>query len=320
MVPFKPSAEGSGIVGPYGEVKVFDIDKKALPLLVSSVDGLALMDVTGRSAFVRYGKGSKAITLTTDGVKFGNAKVQPWSDDIVRTLIAALARDREKARGAMLLRSALHTSYPIAALKSKLPAEKRVGAVISRGADGYGARSKRCTTTTVTETVTRRLTEVVEVWKTAEQRFQRCYDRTISKNPCKSIPSIPFVNGPAICATTFCSAFGFVDILVGVMEIVTTVAKEVTREVVSCVIPKKGEWLNPWNLSDRPFQAAVPQPAKNFSPKDIEDALKLLKDLTGFLGVYGECLLKGKWSLAQLDTRLDLGGGNIVIPYGCLTG
>lgn len=79
IIPFKPSAQGTGIIGPYGEVNIFDIGGKAMPLLVSSVDGSALMDLTGRSAFVRYGKGSTAITLTTDGVKFGKAKVQPWS-------------------------------------------------------------------------------------------------------------------------------------------------------------------------------------------------------------------------------------------------
>lgn len=224
----------------------------------------------------------------------------------------------------MLLRSALYTSYPIAASKSKLPAEERVGAAISRGAKGYGASSTQCTTTRVTETVTRKLIEVVNVWKTKEKRFRECYDREISKNPCKSAPIIRdplvnsvIINGPDLCAKGFCVAQGFVDIVVSVIEIVTTFAEEVTREVVSCVvIPKKGEWLNPWNLSDLSFRAVVPQPAQKFSQKNIDDALNLLKGITGFLGVFGDCLLKGTWSLAQLDTRLNLGGENIVIPYG----
>jgi hypothetical protein len=43
IIPFKPSAKGLGIVDPYGEVNALDLGNKALPLLVSSVDGSALM-------------------------------------------------------------------------------------------------------------------------------------------------------------------------------------------------------------------------------------------------------------------------------------
>jgi hypothetical protein len=312
VIPFKPSEKGTGIIGPYGEVNVFDIGGKALPLLVSAVDGSALMDFTGRSTFVRYGRGITAITLNADGVKFGIAKVEPWSKDVVSKLVAALVQDPRKARGAMLLRSTLHTSYPIAALKSKLPTEKKVGAVISRGAAAIAAATI-CTTTQVTETVIRTVTSLVDVWKTAETRYQECYDSTIAQEPCKSA-GFGLLTG--VCAAGFCSLQGFVDIVVGVIEVVTTVAEEVTREVVSCVSPAKGVWPNPWSPPFGGIKASVPQPVAKFSPGDIEKGVKLLKDITGFLGVYGSCLLKGKWGLAQLDTGIDLGGGNIVIPYG----
>jgi hypothetical protein len=66
---------------------------------------------------------------------------------------------------------------------------------------------------------------------------------------------------------------------------------------------------------------AVPQPKATFGPKEIDDAVKLLKQIGGFLGPF-QCLLDGKWSLAQLDTQLNL-GGRIVIPYGvqlCISG
>ncbi len=66
-----------------------------------------------RSAYIRYGKGSTAITLTTDGVKFGAGKVLPRNALIVRKLIDALVKDRKKAQGELLLRAALHISNPI---------------------------------------------------------------------------------------------------------------------------------------------------------------------------------------------------------------
>ena len=99
----------------------------------------------------------------------------------------------------------------------------------------------------------------------------------------------------------------------------------VVREVVSCIIPKPGQWPNPWNLIDKLIPGAIPQPKKGFTQKDIDGALKLLKEIGGniggFLGPF-KCLLDGKWSLAQLDTQLNFGAGNIVIPYGvkvCMT-
>jgi hypothetical protein len=69
-------------------------------------------------------------------------------------------------------------------------------------------------------------------------------------------------------------------------------------------------------IFDGPIKAAVPQPRADFGTKDIEGALKFLKQIGGFLGPFGNCLVDGKWSLAQLETPIDFGGGNVAIPYG----
>lgn len=312
-IRFKRSVKGEGVAGPFGEVRIYSIGGEVLPVFASAADGSAVMDITGRSAFVRYGKGQTAITLTTNGVKFGAAKEQPYSADVVRKLIAALAKDRNKARGAMLLRSALHTSYPVAAARSKAPGGKqtRVGTAMSKGAAGYGSRALYCTTRTVTETATRTITETVDVIKTAEKQYQECYDREVNKDPCKS-------SGPVagLCAAGICALTTFVDLVVGFVEIVTTIAEEVTREVMTCITPKKGEWPNPWTIPDRPIRTAVLQPKVVFGKKEIDDALTLLGSIPGLLGPFGTCFFEGQWGLAQLDTQLNLGGTEVIIPYG----
>jgi hypothetical protein len=310
LIPFEKSGKGRGVVGPYGEVLIFKVGNEELPVFVTAADGSATMDITGRSAFIRYGIGSTAITLTTDGVKFGAAKLQPWTAVVVRRLIGTLAKDRKKAQGVMLLRSALHTSYPIAVAQSKSLMGKRMGASMAKGATGFGRGAMNCVTKTVTDIVVRTVTDVIQVVKDAEKQYQECYDREIVKDPCKSAGLMA-----GACAAVICAATEFVDLVVGFVEVVTTVAEEVTRKVVACTIPKVGEWPNPWTISAGEITAAIPQPKAPFGKKELDDALKLLKNFGDVLGPFGKCLLEGNWSLAQLDTRLDL-NGDLVIPYG----
>lgn len=317
-IRFKRSAKGAkgeGVVGPFGEVRIFSVGGEVLPVFASSADGSAVMDITGRSAFVRYGKGQTAITLTTNGVKLGAAKEQPWSAVVVRKLIAALAKDRNKASGAILLRAALHTSYPVAAAQSKASGGKntRMGTAMSKGATGYGSRALDCLkrTRTVTETVTRTITEAATVWKTAEEQFQECLDREVLRDPCKSAGL-----AAGLCAAGICGAKSFLDIVSGINEITRTISEEVTREIVTCITPKKGEWPNPWSIPGGKIHAAAPQPKIAFGQKEIKDAVALLSSIPGLLGPFGTCFFNGTWSLAQLDTQLNLGGTNVVLPYG----
>lgn len=309
-IPFSKRDRGETVAGPYGQVRIAKVGEEILPVIVSAANRSALMDLTGRSALVRYGVGSNAVTLTTAGVKFGTNKMRPWSAAVIRDLIAALAKDRKKAQGVLLLRSALHTSYPVAAAASKAPKGKRMGTAMAKGAAGFGIGATKCVTRTVTETVVSTITETIEVVKTAEEQYQECYDREIKKDPCKSVGPLA-----GVCAAGICATKTFIDLVVGFVEVVTTVAEEVTREVVACTVPSRGEWPNPWTIPDRPISAALPQPKAAFGKKELDDAIKLVKDFAGGLSPFAKCLVEGKWSLAQLDTQLNL-GGNVVIPYG----
>jgi hypothetical protein len=319
IIPFKPSTIGEGVIGPYGEVRIFAVGGEILPIYASAFDGSAIMDLSGRTPFIRYGAGTTAITLSTKGVQIGSDKPMAWSGDTVKRLIEGIVKDRTKVRSVLLLRSALHSSYPVAAAKSKSQPKggvKKSASAMSKGSQGFGAGAMKCVTTTITDTVTRTVTETIEKIKTVEQQYQECYDQQITRDPCKALGF-----GAGACAATVCAAIAFVEIVVGFVEVVTTITEEVTRQAVTCVSQVKFEWPNPWVVG-LPVKAAVPQPAAAFGPKEIEGALKLLKDIGGFLGPFGKCLIEGQWSLAQATTPLDFGDGPVTIPYGvkvCIT-
>jgi hypothetical protein len=319
MLSFTKNKTADGLVGPFGEVRVTNTQGVLLPAFVMAAGGLAALNLAVRSPSVRIGTDDSMILLTSAGVRFGKAgALTAWTADTVKLLIGAIAKDANKARGIMLLRSALHTTLPVVALQYKGRLEPRFGRMLAAGAGALGARSMlSCTTTTVTETVTRTVTDAVNVWKSAEQQYQECYDREVRSAGCSVLGP-----GAGVCAAGICVAKGFVDVVVGVVEVLRTVVEEVTRTIVICVRAAVGTWPSPWDIPGLVGKITVDQPRRPFTDKDIAAAIELLKQFTGFFGVYGKCLLQGRWSLLQLTTPLDFGGGNIVLPYGikvCVT-
>lgn len=331
-VPATAQFPAEGITGPFGEVRVFNLAGAALPVFVSAADGSGVLglDSSGRATAVRYGTDATSITFSSSSVRFGSAGPQPWTADVVRRTILEISRDRRKARGAMLLRSALHTAFPVAIARSSSAVHKRPAEAMAKGVHGHGVAALGCTTRTVTDTVVAQVMQVVNVWKTAEQQYQACVNDQLTKDPCKTTLAVAGGVAAGLCAAAICGAKSFVDMVTATTEVVTTVAEEVTREVVTCVAPRPGEWPNPWTLIDHPIQVglaqAAPPPAGGARPaaapsaKDIEGALKLLPQIAGFLGPFGTCFFQGHWSLAQLNTPLNIGGTGVTLPYGVKCG
>src|ERR1041384_823045 len=319
---FRVNKEGDTVVGPFGKVRVIATDEEVLPVLVEATGGLALMDFTGRKGFVRFGRDKTAIVLTVDGVKFGENTLQPWNKKVVRSLVASLVKDRQKARGAMLLRSTLHTAYPIAAKeisarKSKKPTNRRMARVMQEGI--YSISVYTCRTETIIEDVVRDITEVIRTIKTVAEQYAECYDTAINSNSCNWLPP----GAKEVCAAGACAIDGLVDIVTVVTRTVGKIVDHVSHEVEKCVLNlpnitvAPGQWPNPWDLSDIPLNGVIAQPRAAFGKKEIDGAIKFLKNISGFLGPFG-CILEGDWSIAQLDTPLSLGEDNrtVVIPYG----
>lgn len=298
-IPFRPSRLGEGIVGPYGEVRILEVNNELLPIFTAASDDSAVMDMSNRVPFVRYGTGSNAITLSAAGIRFGLGRPVAWSADSLRRLVTDLSKDKIRARSVLLLRSALHTAYPVAVAKrSSLSTRKKAGKnrsahAITKGTRGLGASSMKCSTTTVTETVTRTFTESVEVIRTAQEQFNECYDRELAQPLCAALPY-----GKEACALAACSVTAFVSMVVGFIEVITTIAEEVTREAVNCASRTRGEWTSPW-ITNAPVKGislarGAPAPDPEFTSKDIIAGVKLLRELPEIFGPFGTCMLAGE--------------------------
>lgn len=325
-IGFRKNSTRDGIIGPFGELRILKINGAATPVVVTAAKNLAVLNCAVRNPFVRFGpaRSRSKITLTADGIRYGSKKQVAWSHDAVRKLIDAISKDRTKARGAMLLRSTLHSSLPVAALTFKSTIGTGVGGAIAKGAVGFAHRGSNCKVQRVTDSVVTTITEVIDSVKTAKQQWDECFDKAVSTGGDCSGASF----ATAACAAILCSAKTFLDIVVGLITIVTKVVEEVVRIAVKCVRNPflSNNWPNPWDIDTPVITAAIPQPLINFSRNDIAAGIGVLNQISeavgGLLGPFGNCLLKGKWSLAQVDTRLNLAGGNIVIPYGikvCIT-
>jgi len=315
-----------GSTGPWGEVRVGRAAANspiALPALILSADKLGVVNFATRRPYASIsGAKGDAIVLASEGVVFAKGqKAAPWNADTIKKLVQALAADRSKARALMQLRSALLTSYPVFLATSKAKTDPRLAKVIAT-AQGVMA-SQGCTTETVTDIVTTTVTDIVKKWKTAEEQYEKCFDRETSGDPdlgCSYLPAGPARDG---CATIFCGAKGFVDVLVSVTEVVRTVTEEVVRTVVTCVInPAKDFYRNQWNLIETVLPGLQKTPDPKVGGKDLQAGLKFLQDAAGALGPFANCLLGAKWSIEGLGTPIPTGDGHLAIPYGvrvCMT-
>jgi len=327
QISFMKNKTDDGIIGPFGEVRIYNLHGQVVPFKVTALNGMAEMNFSGRTHFVRFGseKNTTAITLTTSGVRFGaSVKPVPWSAAVVRKMIKDIAADPDKKRGAMLLRSALHTSFPVAKmqLQPKLAIGKKMAAVMSRGTAGFSARSMdssimNCVVTEVPGTVVNYISELVAVIKTAAEQFDECVAAKMTQRPCSLAG-----DGAWLCAWGLCSLETFLDIITGWIEVTREVVTEVVREVVVCTAPLVNNWPNPWDIPHLITSGAIPENKRPpFTQKDIDTAISLLKKLLGVGRPFIDCLVNGRWSIAQLNTQLKL-GGPIVIPYGvkvCIT-
>jgi hypothetical protein len=304
-----------GVAGPYGSVQLFRVADEWLPVRVTTPDRSATIDFTGRTPFVRYGRGSTAITLTAAGVAFGStADPVPWKEaTTVPRLVRALRTEQGRLQSAMLLRSALLSAYPVAVARQDKPVPgSKAGRLLNRAAAQHGRSAMRCSTRTTVDTVVREVTTLVEQISTAEQQYQQCYDQQAGQSPCSLFPP-----AAGLCAAAMCAGQVFVDMVTGLVEVVQTITEQVVREALVCVLePPKG-WPNPWSLiPPDDLLTGVAQPKDRFTPTELADAIKLVKSITGFLGPLGTALLEGRWSLAQLSTPINVGDGPVVLPYG----
>ena len=312
------TVSGDGVTGPWGEVRVGRAGSQVLPVLIRSADKLGLIALAQKQPAVTIGDGrADAITLTSEGVAFGKgAKPEAWSAALVDKLTKSIAADRQKARAIMQLRAALVSGFPAYLAATKSTTDKRVAANYDKSSKGMSHTT--CTATTVVSTVQHEVTDLVDQWKSAEQQYQECFAHETSGDSGLACSLAPAGFARDACAATVCTAKGFVDVLVAVVEVVRTVTEEVTRTVITCVGAVKGQFKNVWNIIDHtlPGLEKPGTAAAKLSDDDIQKAKDLLQAVAGPLGTFARCLINGKWSMESVDTPIPMGDGNLAIPYG----
>jgi len=315
---FVSSASGAGVLGPWGEVVVARSGSIVVPAIIRSADKLAVADMTGRLARVQIGIGSAdAITLTSDGVAFGSsAKPEAWSAGVADKLIKTIASNRQKARSLMQIRAAFATAFPVYMAMSKSGTDKRIAAAHQKTTNELA--NTHCSTTTVTDYVNTTVTDVTQIWKSAEKQYQECFDHETSGAAGLGCSLLPAGDARNLCAAGVCTAKGFTDIVVGVIEVVHTVTEAVVHQVVTCVTAAFRGIPNVFTLVDRTLPG-LEKPGTTpptFTVKDLQAALKFLTDAVGVLGPFAKCLLSAKWSIESAGAPIPMGDGNLAIPYG----
>ncbi|MFO1425656.1 MAG: hypothetical protein U1F11_01505 [Steroidobacteraceae bacterium] len=312
---FQPATTGAGAVGPWGEVRIRETAGGLLPVFVQTSDKSGVLDLSKRKAAVSLGDG--AILLTSSGIAFGKGTTpKAWDKGSVKTLLDTLTKEEKLRRALFELRAALLTAYPFAVVSSKGKRNDKSAAQANKMARGMGKgtapRKENCTTQTVIDTVTSQITEYVNVWKTAEQQFSDCVDAQVKAG----------ILGGEIAAMAYCGLIGFVDIVVGVMEVIRTVTEEVTRTVVTCVLAVPGALRDLFRGIDLRLPGpslalpATPKAGTDLNAKDISKALDQLKALIGGFHPFLDCLLKAKWGIAAADASFLLGAAGDEVPYG----
>ncbi|RYG78703.1 MAG: hypothetical protein EON59_16935, partial [Alphaproteobacteria bacterium] len=227
--------QGTGVMGPWGEVRTATLDGQIVPYFIQSADKGGVFDFSKRNFFVELG-GSGGLTITAEGFAVGKGgKVTPWKGNVPK-LIGLIRGNPGWSRSLMQMRSAFATSFAVAATqqKSGKPAQS-IKDPFTRVIDDF-SDAGQCTTRTVVETVTRTVERTVETITTAQQQWQECYDRALL-GPCK-VAFFP----PAImaCAALACGAVTAFTVIVGVITILAEVTEQIVTEIVECVKPLKG--------------------------------------------------------------------------------
>lgn len=316
---FTPTADGFGMMGPWGEVRAARLPEGMTPYLIQTADKLGLFDYTGRKPVVTF-KGAQEIRLTSDNIQIGSNPPMAWDKAGVAALKNALKKDTKARKAAMQMRSTIASSFAALAVAAKTaPAKGMTTATAATLADF--ATAGVCTTTVVTESVTTLVERTSEIIKSAADRYAECFDDAMKRGACGAIAGFSLQAGQ-LCAATYCGTKGFVDVVVGLITVVVEVVQEVVREVVTCTAPIAGMIPNDWNLPD----LRLPElPIKDLKilAKDVQEALAFMKkfadELFEFLGPFGKCLISGKWTIEQLRIPFIPGVG---IPYGvkvCIT-
>jgi hypothetical protein len=308
-----------GFHGGFGSLRLAlfgdDARQTAVPVIINAPDARASIDLSGNTPRIRIGVGSSAVLLEPKGVRL-NADRSPrrWSEASVAALLAELASSPTHLSDLFALRTAAFALYPEYLARTSKTSSKSLAQSQARSGSqiaGFGRkrREDNCKLENVVEETTRTVRRTVDVILTAAERYAACSDRCDRR----------FLDrgdliGFGVCEAE-CLESGFVDLVVGTIELVETVVETVTRQVLICVDrPLKDHLIDPFRgrFDARPHagllagatgvQAAIPA---DVLPKAIDVLVKMVKSLPAAI----QCVATGEWSITQLQAvGVDVAG------------
>jgi len=311
-LPISRMTGALGSVGAWGEVQVRELPSGLVPIFVRTNNKQGVLDLTRRRSLVWLANGG--VQLTTRGIQIGK-DLQPWNRTSINNLINRARTDAAMRTSLFELRAALVTAYPHAIATSGQKGDAKATRGVAAMTKGMGVaaapKKNRCTSTTVVETVVTTVVELVEAWKSAEERFNECVDDQVRKG----------IAGGEAAAVIYCGLLGLADLFLGVVEVVSEVVEEVTRTVVTCSIELNRKVVDLYKGIEQNIPRGIGFPglagaAPALSNSDITAALGRLKDLMEGISPFTTCLLQGQWSFAAVDLSVITGGNKLEIPYG----
>ncbi len=307
-------------VGPWGEVRIVRSGRLAFPYRVRSSDGLGLIEMGAARPYVQIGVGrADAITWNAEGVSFGKGlKPERWTQATARKLTQALGSNRQRTRALMRLRSALLSSYPAYLAGTGTTASREVARSIM-GAQRSVPLPTGCSVEESVEYIDRTQRELLEIWDSVDDQFQRCFEYEMSGADGLGCSHIPRDFGRDVCAITACVAKNFVPILLDVIESVTVVTEEVVRHSVVCpALAAKSAYIDTMAALDE-ARTGLERPGTRpvaIKLQDVEGARAFLQEAAAeALGPLARAFIAGRWTIQSRNDTLRLADGTLAFLY-----
>ncbi|SDD38157.1 hypothetical protein [Aquimonas voraii] len=283
----------------------------ALPLIIRSPDGGATIDLSGSNPQIRLGRGASELLLEPKGLKLaGDRRMRPWNGDSVAALLAHLSARQDLQRDLFALRTAVFAAYPEYLARTGATTFKALAQQQARSAARIAAfgrkptSNERCRVETVVEETTRTVRTTVELIVSAAERYAACSERCDRRFLSRGREDVV---GFTLCEAD-CLASGFVDLVVGTVELVETLVETVTRQVLECSGKAiKDHWIDPFRgrfdvspqagllAGASAVQSAIPA---ELLPKAIDVLVKMVKNFPAAI----QCVANGRWSITELQT------------------
>ncbi len=305
--------------GPWGEVRIVRSGHNAFPYRIRSSDGLGLIEMAVPRPYIQIGVGrTDAITWNRDGVIFGRGlKVEAWTLATARKLTQALGSNRQRTRALMRLRAALISSYPAYLAATGTTAPREVAQSVME-AERTVPIPAGCTVEESIAYVQRVERDIIEVWDSIDDQFQRCFEYEMSGAEGLACSRVARDFGRDLCAITACAAKNFVPILLDVIESVRYVTDRVVHHAVVCpVLAAKDMYIDTMGALDRVRTGLEKAGTRqvSISPQDVDAARSFMQEAAAALGPLAQAFISGRWTIQSRNETLQLADGTLAFLY-----